>query len=388
MSTNRDTLDEYAKQLRQLRREIAGRGFETLRQDLLDRVTRYDGPTRVATEAWWEEVLGKDHLALRQHGNMRLVYDYVTAFSIFQDLKQAHQALAEEQERDKLFRWQVKQLVKKIPDVMGVVSGAYALVKALVPDTPPSSEMVSPLSFTNKIGMEFVWIPAGAFLMGSPDADREARSNEKPAHPVHLTQSFYLGKYPVTQAQWQAVMGNNPSRFKGNLHRPVDTVSWNDAQEFLRKLNRMDSYGRYRLPTEAEWEYACRAGSATIYCFGDGARHLGEYAWYEASYESGGTHPVGQKRPNAWDLYDMHGNVWEWVQDRYDADYYSNSPVHDPEGPDAGVRRVLRGGDWSDPARYARAAVRDADDPGDCRALLGFRGFRCLSSGRELASGA
>jgi len=386
MSTNRDTLDACAKQLRQLRREIAGRGFEPLRQDLLDRLTRYDGPTHPATDTWWREVVGEDYLTRRQHEDMRLVYDYVTAFSIFQDLKQAYRALAEEQERDKLFRWQVKQLVKKLPDVMGMVSDASSLVEALLPATPLSPGTFSPsLRFTNKIGMEFMWIPAGVFLMGSPDSDHEAHPNEKPAHWVHISQSFYLGKYPVTQAQWQAVMENNPSRFKGDLHRPVDTVSWKDAQEFIRKLNRMESYGHYRLPTEAEWEYACRAGSATLYCFGNKIRRLGEYAWYEGSYEPGGTHPVGQKRPNAWDLYDMHGNVWEWVQDRYDPDYYSNSPVHDPQGPAAGARRVLRGGDWSDPARYARSAVRDADDPDDCRELLGFR---CLSSGREPVSGA
>ena len=386
MPTNRDTLDECAKQLHQLRREIAGRGFEPLCQDLMGRLTRYDGPTRPATDAWWKKVLGEDYLTLSQHEDRWLVYDYVTAFSLFQDLKQAYRALAEAQERDKLFRWRVKQFVKKLPDVMGMVSGASSLVEALLPGTPPSAELSSPsLRFTNRIGMKFVWIPAGVFLMGSPGSDREAHRNEKPRHRVHITRAFYLGKYPVTQAQWQAVMGNNPSRFKGDLSRPVDTVSWNDAQEFIRKLNRMEGNSRYRLPTEAEWEYACRADSATRYGFGNKVRRLGEYAWYEESYQPGGTQPVGQKRPNAWDLYDMHGNVWEWVQDRYGEDYYPNSPVHDPEGPATGARRVLRGGDWSDPARHVRSAVRDADDPGDCRALLGFR---CLSSGGEPASGA
>ena len=170
-------------------------------------------------------------------------------------------------------------------------------------------------------------------------------------------------------------MGNNPSRFKGDLHRPVDRGSWNDAQEFLRDLNRMEASCGYRLPTEAEWEYACRAGSATRYCFGNDERRLGEYAWYGAN-AGGKTHPVGQKRPNAWALYDIHGNVWECVQDWYDRDYYRHSPIVDPQGPDAGAYRVDRGGSWSDDAQVVRAAFRGGDD-----ADIDLLGFRCVNSG-------
>jgi formylglycine-generating enzyme required for sulfatase activity len=193
---------------------------------------------------------------------------------------------------------------------------------------------------TNTIGMKLVYIPPGEFMMGSNDGD----SDEKPVHKVRISKGFYMGVYEVTQAQWQAVMGTNPSNFKGD-NLPVETVSWNDATEFCKKLSQKE--GRtYRLPTEAEWEYACRADSNTRFCFGDNDSGLDDYAWY--GYEKSGkqTHPVGQKKPNAFGLYDMHGNVWEWCQDWYDEDYYSRSPEVDPQGHDTGSARVLRGGSW------------------------------------------
>ena len=149
-----------------------------------------------------------------------------------------------------------------------------------------------PHTFTNSIGMEFIWIPAGTFMMGSPDSATEAFDNEKPAHRVTISQPFYLGKYPVTQAQWEVVMGNNPSRFKGNPNLPVESVSWNDVPAFMRKLNEREGGRAYRLPTEAEWEYACRAGTTTIYSFGNDAAQLGDYAWYNEN-SGGETHPVG-----------------------------------------------------------------------------------------------
>jgi formylglycine-generating enzyme required for sulfatase activity len=186
----------------------------------------------------------------------------------------------------------------------------------------------------NSIGMAFVWIPAGTFIMGSPDSDPDARGNEKPAHRVTISKPFYIGKYPVTQAQWEAVMGENPSRFKGDLNRPVEQVSWDDVQAFIRKINERESTFPCRLPTEAEWEYACRAGTTARYSFGDDERQLGDYAWYDEN-AGGKTHPVGQRKPNAWGLYDMHGNVWEWMQDRY-GDYPSGA-VTDPAGPDPGA---------------------------------------------------
>jgi formylglycine-generating enzyme required for sulfatase activity len=205
--------------------------------------------------------------------------------------------------------------------------------------------------------MKLVLIPAGEFLMGSPDSDSEATSAEKPQHRVRISKPFYLGMYEVTQAEYQRVMGANPSYFsttkvgQDTSQHPVETVAWTDAVEFCRKLSELPeekAAGRiYRLPTEAEWEYACRAGSATKYGFGDSEIQLGEYAWY-GSNSGGATHPVGQKKPNAFGLYDMHGNVWEWCQDWYSDTYYGQfarqTAADDPVGPSSGTNRVLRGG--------------------------------------------
>ena len=241
----------------------------------------------------------------------------------------------------------------------------------------------------NSIGMEFVLIPAGTFSMGSEESDTTARNDEKPRHRVNISKPFYLSKYEVTQEQWEKLMGSNPyslartygSRWDNLLERPgrfrgpknPATVSWNDAQAFIAKLNELEGHGRYRLPTEAEWEYAARAGSTTRYSFGDDAGMLGRYAWYGEDFENGSTHPVGRKEPNAWGLYDMHGNVWEWVRDWYDARYYVNSPATDPAGPQSGSKRVVRGGSWHETADDWRSAFR-RDYPSDYRGIsIGFR---------------
>ncbi|MBM4259501.1 MAG: formylglycine-generating enzyme family protein [Deltaproteobacteria bacterium] len=218
--------------------------------------------------------------------------------------------------------------------------------------------------------MELILIPAGEFLMGSVDG----YDPEKPVRRVQISQPFYLGKYPVTQAQWQEVMGNHPSRFTGDLNRPVERVSWDDAQEFLRKLSEREKGKPYRLPTEAEWEYAARAGTATAYCFGDDPERLPEYAWYDKN-SAGTTHPVGQLTPDAWGLYDVHGNVWEWVQDWFVADYYQlrPNPDRDPRGPDKGDYRLLRGGSWDSEAGPVRVAGRSWVGPGYWSASVGFR---------------
>jgi formylglycine-generating enzyme required for sulfatase activity len=209
-------------------------------------------------------------------------------------------------------------------------------------------------TYTNSIGMEFALIPAGEFLMGSDKGkDPEAHDDETPLHRVTISRPFYLGKYAVTQAQWEAVMGSNPSYFKGRSN-PVETVSWDDVQKFIWSLNIQEGNGCYRLPTEAEWEYACRAGTTGVYSYGDDAGSLGHYAWY-AGNSGKKPHPVGQKEPNAWGLYDMHGNVWEWVQDWYDD--YSSASVTDPKGPASGSYRVLRGGGWGLVARYCRSEI-------------------------------
>lgn len=225
-----------------------------------------------------------------------------------------------------------------------------------VPSAP--NVIVSPLpalppTFRNSIGMDFVLIPAGEFQMGSDDGS----ADEKPVHLVRITKPFYLGKYQVTQGQWQAVMGNNPSRFKDDPNRPVEQVSWEDTQEFLRRLSKKAGGKPYRLPTEAEWEYAARAGSTGAYCFGNDVSQLERYAWHSANAE-GTTHPVGQLKANAWGLYDMHGNVWEWVSDRYDGAYYQQSPTDDPQGPEQGSARSLRGGSWYNHSRRARVHPR------------------------------
>jgi len=215
----------------------------------------------------------------------------------------------------------------------------------------------------DSIGMEFKLIPAGTFTMGEGDD----------AHEVALRNPFKIGIHEVTQDQYEQVMGNNPSEFKG-ADNPVENVSWNDAVEFCRRLSELPAEKAagnvYRLPTEAEWEYACRAGTKTAYSFGDDASDLGDYAWY---YENSGnkTDPVGGKQPNAWGLHDMHGNVWEWCQDWY-RDYPSGA-VTDPAGPADGWYRVNRGGGWRDGAEYCRSAYRNGPDPSDRFSDFGFR---------------
>lgn len=225
-------------------------------------------------------------------------------------------------------------------------------------------------NYTNSIGMEFVLIPAGSFMMGCDRNFENCSDSETPQHRVSIPKPFYLGKYEVTQAEWVAVMGSNPSKFKRETN-PVENVSWNDAQEFVRRLNSREGTNKYRLPTEAEWEYAARAGSTTAYSFGYDARQLGNYAWYlDNSSES--SHSVGQLQPNQWGLYDMHGNAWEWVQDWYGECYYANSSGTDPKGPGSGEYRVLRGGSWFSFARICRSADRNygrQDDRGDGNGL-------------------
>lgn len=225
-------------------------------------------------------------------------------------------------------------------------------------------------NFTNSIGMEFVAIPGGSFMMGCQDGD-ECSRYEQPQHRVTISRSFYMGKYEVTQAQWQAVMGNNPSKFQG-ADLPVDTVSWLEVQEFIDRLNKMEGGERYRLPSEAEWEYAARAGSETAFSLGDDEEHLEGYAWYEDNSEEQ-THPVGQKEPNAWGLYDMTGNVWEWVHDWYDANYYGASQEVDPMGPDSGPGRVFRGGSWDSYEAFCRNAYRYYGSPQYKGSTIGFR---------------
>jgi formylglycine-generating enzyme required for sulfatase activity len=216
--------------------------------------------------------------------------------------------------------------------------------------------------------MEFVRIPAGEFQMGCSPGDTDCDADEKPAHRVRITKAFELGKYEVTQAQWEAVMEKDLSSFKG-ADRPVEMASLIDVQEFLKRVNGgLDGY-RYRLPTEAEWEYAARAGTT-----GKHAGPVDAVAWYGRN-SGDQTHPVGQKQANAWGLYDMQGNVWEWCQDRYNENYYQVSPADDPPGPASAPYQVVRGGSWSSNASRVRVSRRDsvAND-----FWINDLGFRCV----------
>jgi formylglycine-generating enzyme required for sulfatase activity len=231
---------------------------------------------------------------------------------------------------------------------------------------PKANPTKAVVPVANSIGMHFVPIPAGTFTMGDGEY----------AHKVTLTQSFHLGQHEVTQEQYEKVMGATPSNFKGPQN-PVEKVSWDDAVEFCRKLSELPEEKSggyvYRLPTEAEWEYACRAGTKTKYSFGDSKSKLGDYAWYVKN-SGDTTHPVGQKKPNPWGLYDMHGNVWEWCQDWHGA--YPSSAATDPTGVASGSYRVLRGGSWFNYSDNCRSFIRGWDTPGGRDDLLGFRVLR------------
>ncbi len=205
-----------------------------------------------------------------------------------------------------------------------------------------------------------VLLPAGSYRMGSTTGEVD----ERPVHDVSITRPFWIGKHEVTQGQWKAVMGSNPSGFQGDLERPVENVTWEDTQEFLRRLNRMQSEWSFRLPTEAEWEYACRAGTEGM-TYGP----TDDVAWYGAN-SGRTTHPVGQKQPNAFGIYDMLGNVWEWCQDYYGP--YEAAQQSDPTGLPWGPTRVCRGGCWRGLAG-SRAPRRLGYGPSHRDANLGLR---------------
>ncbi|MCK6527242.1 formylglycine-generating enzyme family protein [Myxococcota bacterium] len=244
--------------------------------------------------------------------------------------------------------------------------------------------------------MEFVLIPAGTFQMGTPtptcpkddpftekdeyaDCMDGVSSDEMPVHRVTISKPFYLGKTEVTQAQWVAVMGTNPARFKtekageDSRNHPVENVSWDDVQTFIGRLNAKEGTTVHRLPSEAEWEYACRAGSMGAYGFGNDVGQLRVHGWFGGN-SGGKTHAVAQLRPNAWGLYDMHGNVWEWVEDRWAKDFYASSPPTDPRGASSSSYRAYRGGSYTNDADFTRSATRgDFGTPYTGHMDLGFR---------------
>ncbi len=265
---------------------------------------------------------------------------------------------------------------------------SISLIVALASTVPITAQEKKdpPKEFTNSIGMKFVWIKPGSFTMGSPkeEKDREPFRPDETQHKVTLAKGFYMGVYTVTQEQWKEVMGNNPSQFKGEKNLPVDGVSWNDCQEFVKKLRDKDKDKKqYRLPSEAEWEYSCRAGTTTPFHFGETIST--EQANYNGDFTYGNgkkgvcrekTTPVGTFPANAWGLYDMHGNVWQWCQDKYGD--YSQKEAVDPKGPEKGEGRVLRGGSWWDCPLQCRSAYRHWHAPDDRSVGFGCRLCFCL----------
>ena len=225
-------------------------------------------------------------------------------------------------------------------------------------------------SSIQRLQNSFVYVQGGSFAMGCTSEQDDCASNEKPVHRVSLN-SFSIGKYEITQAQWQAVMGSNPSKFKNCDNCPVERVSWNEVQKFIKKLNQLTGQ-RFRLPTEAEWEYAARGGKRSRGYRYAGSNSPGTVAWYDSNsgYK---THPVGQKQANELGLYDMSGNVWEWCSDWYGRNYYGSSSSSNPSGPSTGTRKVLRGGSWNISAAYDRVSNRSYNSPSTQISSNGFR---------------
>ena len=262
----------------------------------------------------------------------------------------------------------------------------------------PSPESASAERFTNSLGMEFVQIPAGSFMMGSPENEPGRQEDEGPQHRVTISKPFYLQTTPVTQRQWQQLMGNTPWKgdgqyqwhlreiFNSNPEElrvkqncsdcPAVYICWQDAIAFVKRLNELETDVHYSLPSEAQWEYAARSGSTARWCFGDDENQLGEYAWFDGntwSVDEPYAHPVANNTPNAWGIFDMHGNVWEWCNDRYSQEFYSESPEEDPQGVDSGDNRVIRGGSFRDLAYNTRSADRDRLWQNDIGYDVGFR---------------
>jgi formylglycine-generating enzyme required for sulfatase activity len=269
-------------------------------------------------------------------------------------------------------------------------------------DVPQREDKPGKIRDDNGLKMKFAYIPAGEFMMGSPETEKDRSANEK-QHRVRITHGFYLGVYAVTQAEYERMIGKNPSWFatrgggKDNVagldisRFPVESVSWDDAMEFCRKFTeserqagRLPAGWKYTLPTEAQWEYACRAGTTTRFNVGDTISTKDANIWISSKEPNPlyRTTSVGSYKPNAWGLYDMHGNVWQWCADWYDKDYYDNSPAKDPSGPANGADRVLRGGSWLGigPVVDGRSADHRGGNPLIRSTLMGFRVARVPSS--------
>jgi formylglycine-generating enzyme required for sulfatase activity len=277
--------------------------------------------------------------------------------------------------------WDVADSRSDVLDGFRLVRELDDLTQSTPPPAPPTAPVIE--SITNTIGMKLKEIPAGTFTMGSPETE-EGRYEDEHQHQITISKAFDMQTTEVTQGQWKAVMGTEP--WKGGQYvkegpdYPAVYVSWDDAVAYCKKLSEKESK-TYRLPTEAEWEYACRAGTKTAWSFGDDEKKLGDYAWYNKNawdVDEKYARQVGLKKPNAFGLYDMHGNVYEWCHDYYDEDYYKQSPEKDPSGPPSGSYRVLRGGSWGGFSRYSRSANRGRTVAGRRRDDFGFRLVREL----------
>ena len=255
-------------------------------------------------------------------------------------------------------------LIGLIP-VIGILISVFINISVFTNDK--TSNIIIPVK--GGVSIEMVKVEAGSFDMGATPEMKNPYSDEKPVHRVKLTNGYYIGKYEVTQALWKAVMGSNPSMFKGDS-LPVENVSWKDCQNFVSKLNSM-TRRKFRLPTEAEWEYAARGGNMSRGYKYSGSNTLGEVAWCYDSKSGYKTHTVGTKQPNELGIYDMSGNVWEWCQDWYDQ--YSESSQNNPTGAASGAERVCRGGAWGSLAVSCRSSERDRCTPTYSCDNLGLR---------------
>lgn len=261
-------------------------------------------------------------------------------------------------------------LLTALPALM--VSGGAGGEEQRPTDARPTLTIMLP----GDVEMELCRIPAGRFLMGSPDGEQDREPGEGPQHEVTISKPFYLGRYEVTHAQWKAVMGSvrdNSGFDGGNYDSPMQATSWNEVQGFLERLNAL-GMGTFRLPTEAEWEYAARAETTSRFYWGEDPDYveIDDYAWYDENAE-GEAHDVGEKEPNAWGLYDMSGNAWEWCEDWYGP--YSAEDQIDPAGPESGTTKVFRGGEWFNPPEKARSAYRGSFAPDS---WLYFGGLRVV----------
>ncbi|MBD3334715.1 MAG: SUMF1/EgtB/PvdO family nonheme iron enzyme [Candidatus Eisenbacteria bacterium] len=253
----------------------------------------------------------------------------------------------------------------------GPVAAAPVAAEPAKKEAAPTEPRTRDFEIYPGVMMEFVWIPPGEFVMGSPFTEKERSYDEGPRHPVTITEGFWLGRYEVTQEQWTGVMGSNPALGEPAPDIPIQNISFSDAQDFVMTLNEKAGAELYRLPTEAEWEYACRAGTETAYYYGDNPNALRRYAIYNRS-SGHRVRAVGQRKPNPWGLYDMYGNVWEWCSDWY-AETYSQRPQTDPQGPPEGSERVIRGGSWGSYAPQCRSAFRGHTTPLRTNSAIGLR---------------